>query len=199
MSYASISVRHNFPDIAAKLDSLPENIGHKAMVRAMNKTIDQGKTEMARSISREFRIAVGKAKERLAVRKAYIKGGTLHFSAELLAGNKAKGRSMNLINFVGAKPSPRRTKKGTAKQLPFQIKRGGGKKTITGAFVGNKGRTVFIRTGKDRLPIRALNTIDVPQMFNTKRINSVVRTVMLQKFSANFARELRSVLGGWKR
>lgn len=200
---STINVRHNFPAIAAKLDRLPAEVGNKAMVRSLNKTIDQGKTEMARGISREFRLTVGKAKERLAVRKAYAKGGVLHFQAELLATSKSKGRSMNIIAFVENRTTlaeqRRRVKKGMGNQVHFQIKRTGGKKVIPGAFIGNKGRTVFIREGKSRLPIKGVNTIDIPQMFNTKRINTIVRQVMLQKFGANFKRELRSVLGGWAR
>ncbi len=203
MSYSTINVRTNFPDIAARMDRLPKEIGDKALVRSMNKTIDQGKTEMARGISREFRLTVAKAKERLAVRKAYAKGGVLHFQAELLATSKAKGRSMNIIAFVENKTTlgqaRKRAKAGTLNQLHFQIKRSGGKKIIPGAFIGNKGRTVFIREGKGRLPIKAVNTIDIPQMFNTKRINIVVRKVMLNRLGANFKRELRSVLGGWAR
>jgi len=34
-------------------------------------------------------------------------------------------------------------------------------------------------------------------MFNTKRINQVVRQVMTDRFSANFQRELRTVLKGF--
>jgi site-specific recombinase XerC len=62
-----------------------------------------------------------------------------------------------------------------------------------------QGRTVFIRVGDERKPIAAVNTIGVAAMFNTRRINSVVRQVMLQKFQANFDRELRVVLQGWAR
>ena len=89
------------------------------------------------------------------------------------------------------------TKVRQALELRFQIKRGGGKKMIKGAFIGNKGRTVFIREGKERTPIRALSTIDVPQMFNAQRINAPVRKVMIERFPAAFKRELRSVLQGW--
>ena len=202
MSYSTINVRTNFPEIAAKLDQLPENIGHKALVRAMNKTVEQGRSEMARKISREFMVTQAKARERLSIERAYVKGGTLHFQATLRAGwRHPKGRSMNLIHFVEKNTTlaqaRKRAKAGTLNQLHFQIKRSGGKKVIKGAFVGNKGRTVFIREGKSRLPIKAVNTIDIPQMFNTKRINTVVRQVMLNRLGANFKRELRSVLGGW--
>jgi len=93
----------------------------------------------------------------------------------------------------------RRSRRGTMNQLHFQIKRAGGKKMIKGAFIGNKGRTVFIREGRERLPIKALATIDVPQMFNARRINSIVRAVMLKRFETNFRRELRAVLKGFAR
>ncbi|MBI4997842.1 MAG: phage tail protein [Rhodocyclales bacterium] len=203
MSGNVISIRNNFPKVAAQLDRLGADVGNKAMVRALNKTVDQGKTEMARVISREFNLSVGKAKDRLAVKRASAKGGALRFEAVLEATKRGKGRSMNLIAFVESKVTPtegrRRAKDGTQSQLRFQIKRAGGKKMIKGAFIGNDGRTVFIREGKARLPIKALNTIDVPQMFNTKKLNALVREVMLKRFDANFKRELRSVLQGYIR
>lgn len=198
----TISIRNNFPEIAAKLDRLARDVGDKAMVRALNKTIDQGKTQMARQISSEFRVSVGTVKERLKVYRASNRGGVMRFSAMLEATRKGKGRSMNLIAFVTkgkvSKASAKRNG-GTdlAGQLQFQIKRGGGKKSIKGAFIGNMGRTVFIREGKDRLPIKALNTIDIGQMFNTRRVNKVVKQVMLDKFPAHFERELRAVLKGF--
>lgn len=194
MSYSTISIRNNFPEVAAKLDILGRNIGDKALVRALNKTIDQGKTQMARQISQEFRVSVGTVKERLKVIKASRKGNW-HFTATLQATSKAKGRSMNLIAFVTrgkvSKAAAKRSgRTDLAGQLQFQIKRGGGRKAIKGAFIGNLGRTVFIRTGKERLPIKALNTIDIGQMFNTRRVNKVVKQVMLDKFPANFKHEV---------
>lgn len=215
MSANTISMRHNFPAVAAKLDQVAGDIGNKAMVRALNTTIDQGKTQMARSISQEFRITVGKTKERLAVRKASAKSDALRFEAVLEASRRGQGRSMNLIAFVERQVTLAQARKrmkagegGTqtlrsggsiqkALQIRFQVKRSGGAKVIPGAFIGNKGRTLFIRQGKDRTPIQALNTIDVPQMFNTKRINGAVRKVMLERFEANFNRELRGVLKGY--
>jgi hypothetical protein len=210
-----ISMRTNFPEVGAALDRLGEDIGNKALVRAINVTVDQGKPAMAKQISAEFRVRSSDVKQRLTVVKAVARGGVLRFEASLAASNRGKGRSMNLIAFVdqvvtlaqarkrmaagegGVQTLRRGGQVQKALQLKFQIKRSGGKKTIPGAFIGNKGRTVFIRQGKGRLPIKALNTIDVPQMFNAKRINSVVRNVMLQRFPANFRRELRGVLGGF--
>lgn len=204
MSGATINIRNNFPDVAAKLNRLADDVGNKAMVRALNATVEQGKIQMARQISQEFRISVSAAKDRLAVRRASVRGGLLRFQAFLEATRKGKGRSMNLRPFVtGGRVSRASAKRqgntALAGQLQLQIKRGGGRKVIPGAFIGNDERTLFIRTGKARLPIKALNTIDVPQMFNTKRINSVVVDVMLKRFDANFNRELRAVLKGFAR
>lgn len=197
----TIKMRHNFPEVAKKLDQLGQKVGDKALVRALNATVEQGKPEMARRISQEFMMTSAQVKDRLAVQRASARGGALRFQASLEATRRGKGRSMNLIAFVEKKVTlaegRRRAKAGTQNQFQFQIKRTGGKKMIKGAFIANNGRTVFIRTGKARLPIKALNTIDVGQMFNTKRINSVVRTVMLKRFEANFNRELRSVLKGY--
>lgn len=201
MTSNKISMRTNFPAVAANLNKVADDIGNKAMVRALNTTIEQGKTQMARQISQEFRITVGKAKDRLAVHRASAKGGVLRFEATLEATRRGQGRSMNLIVFVENKTTlaqaRKRAKQGTQSQVHFQVKRAGGKKIIPGAFIGNKGRTLFIREGKERKPIRALNTIDVPSMFNTKRINTVVRKVMLDRFEQNFNRELRVVMKGY--
>lgn len=199
---AAISVRHNFPEIAKQLDRLADDVGNKAIVRALNNTVDQGKVQMAKQISQEFRISSSKVKERLKVSKARSWGRTFNFQAALEATTRSKGRSLNLIAFVtkgrvGKAAAKRLGRSELAGQIQFQIKRGSGKKVIPGAFIANKGRTVFIREGKSRMPIRAVNTIDVPQMFNAKRINSVVRKVMLEKFPPNFQRELRAILRGF--
>jgi len=85
---------------------------------------------------------------------------------------------MNLIHFLEKKVTlaegRRRKKSGTQNQLRFKIKRVGGLKTIKGAFVGNKGRTIFKRSGKGRLPIEGVQTIGVRAMFSTKKINNRV-------------------------
>lgn len=195
-----ISIRNNFPKVAAQLDRMAKDVGDKAMVRALNETARQGRTAMARQISKEFRVKVGQAKDRLDVDYAKAKGGGIRFSASLRATRATKGRGMNLIHFVvGGEPA--RSKKGNLAQLKFQIKRAGGRKSIKGAFVAvnrkTGGKAVFIREGKSRMPIKTLTTVDIPQMFNTRRVNSVIRTVMQQRFEINFQRQLRAVLKGF--
>lgn len=202
-----LSLRTNFPAVARQMEKLPDDVANRAMGRALNKTVDQGKAEMARTIAAEYKVTVGQAKRRLTVSYARFKG-QLRLTASLQA-TRPDGlfgtdgpRGMNLIHFL-AGGIPKRTKKGRMRQANFQIKRGGGRKQIPGAFVATNRRTggtaVFIRQGKDRMPIETKTTIDIPQMFNTRRINTVVRKVLLERFGANFDRELRVVLKGFAR
>jgi hypothetical protein len=67
---------------------------------------------------------------------------------------------------------------------------------LRSGFMGNKGRTAFERVGAKRLPIKPLQTIDVPQMFNTRRINLRVRKRIEQELPELMRRELRFLLQG---
>ena len=136
-------------------------------------------------------------RQRLAIKRASFKMGRFSISGELIGGGGRK-RSANLIAFVGktqvATGGGRRRKDGTRAQLTFQVRKAGGKKTITGAFIGNKGRTVFIRTGNARLPIKPVQTIDVADMFNQRRINARVIGAIRERFPVIFAREAKFAL-----
>lgn len=198
----TINIRHNFPEVSAQLDRLAKDVGDKAMRSALNATVRQGNTAMARQISKEFRVTVKQAKDRLVVDYARNKGNLelkVSLSATRPVGFDGSQRGMNIIHFVTRLPT--RRKNGKLGQLMFQIKRTGGQKYYKGAFVATNrktgGRSVFVRLDKARLPIAALTTIDVPIMFNTRRINSVVRQIMLDRFKINFRRQLRAVTKGF--
>jgi len=204
------NVKTNFPSVQRQLDRLQKDVAQHATVRAVNRTIDLGKTEAVRSIAREYAVTSAYVRERLAIRKASFRQGQFGISAELAAsGKKRGGRSANLIAFVekavtfaaarkrmaGGEGGTYKLRNGgqvaKALELRFKIKRGAPAKTIKGAFIGNNGRTVFIREGKERLPIKALATVDVPSMFNARRVNKVIVTKMLARFPDVFAREVK--------
>lgn len=175
-----VSIQTNFPQVQARLDSLRKDIAEKALVRSVNRTMDIAKTAMSREIRQEFVLPAAKVSAALQVRRARFRAGLFGVEATLESPSK-KGRSLNLMNF-NAKKVP--------KGVTFKIKRGGPRQLIPGAFIANGGRTVFIRTGKQRLPIKALQTIDVAQMFNTQRINARVVKTMEDRFPQVFEREV---------
>jgi hypothetical protein len=187
-----LSITTNFPDVQRQLERLRQDIAGKASASAVNKTIEQARTDMSREIRAEFNLQASEVRQQLRIKRAYFKAGNLTIEAALIGG-RPKGRALNLIRFVTNKGRlAKRKGKGskTSPGLMVQIKRTGGKKALgPNAFIGNAGRTVFQRTGDKRLPIKPLRTIDVAQMFNTKRINEAVVRKVREKFPALFARE----------
>lgn len=189
-----INIKTNFPDVQRMLTDMHKDVANKALASAMNKTVAQAKTAMSREIRAEFNMSASKVGEALVVNRARAVSGRVHLEASLESPRK-RGRSLNLINFmersVSMAQARKRGKAGTLKRLFVQIKKSGGKKALGSAFIGNKGRTVFVRTGKARLPIKALQTIDVAGMFNTKRVNAKVLAMIEAKFPELFANEAK--------
>jgi hypothetical protein len=181
----TIVVKHNFPEVQRMLDQLQRDVAEQAMARAINRTLDQAKTRMIRAITAEFNIKASVVRESLRVRGASRKVGLYRIEG-FLESPSQRGRSRNLIHFAA---------KQTSVGVQVQIKRVGPKKVIPHAFIARKdnqyGGTVFIRSGKSRLPIEAVQTIDVGQMFNARRVNDLVVAFMQDKFLEVFEREAR--------
>lgn len=180
-----ISIQTNFPEVDAALVGLRKDIADQVTARALNRTAQNAQTAMTREIRNEFNLTTSKIREKLFIKRA-VRGASLNLSAELYSQAAGKRRAVNIINFAA-----RETKAG----LTAKIKRSGGRVLVSSVgFIGNKGRTAFKRVGKGRLPIAPLQTVDVPQMFNTKRIQQRVFALIKQKFPENFAREMNYAL-----
>lgn len=175
------SIKTNFPDVQRALNILQKEVAGKAVASALNKVTAQAKTAMSREIRAEFVLPAAKVNQALRVNRARVASGRFSLEASLESPSK-RGRSLNLANFA-----PLRRGQGVS----VKIKRGGARKVIKGAFLINGGKTLMIRTGQKRLPIKALQTIDVAQMFNTKRINAKVVRLIEQRFPTIFEIEAR--------
>lgn len=191
-----IDIRHNFKDVQKSLDNMQAEVRDRALASAVNKTVDQAKTQMIRQITAEYMVSAAYVRERLKVKRASFRQGQFLIQAVLDgSGNKP---SANIIAFIEKSVSmaqaKKRQKAGTLKQLFVKVKRGGPTKPLGPAFIGNKGRTVFVREGKDRLPIKPVQTINIRQMFNQRKINATVVRMMTEKFPELFAREAKFFL-----
>lgn len=186
-----ITVTHNFPAVQRQLDAMQAELRDKVTVRAVNRTIEIARTAASKEIRQEFAVSASYVRERLYVRKAALRAARFTIEAELTASGKFRGqRAANVIAF-GARQ--------VAKGVSVKIKRKGSRKVITGAFIANKGRTVFVRTGQKRLPIEPVQTIDVPQMFNAKRINAALLKTIDQRFPQVFEREAKFAIDRFNR
>ena len=176
-----LSIKTNFPEVQRQLQQLQEDVAKQATARALNATVAQAKTAMSREIRAEFVIPAAKVNEALRINRARASNGAYSMEASLESPSK-RGRSLNLSNFQARQ---------TAKGVTFKVSRGGPRKLIPGSFLINGGKTVMIREGKKRLPIKALQTIGVASMFNTKRINAKVVQLVNERFPVIFAREAK--------
>jgi hypothetical protein len=181
----TITMKDNFPDVERQLKQLHADVRLPATVRAVNATLNQGKTRMVRAITAAYNVTATVVRDGLRVRGASRKAGQFAIEGYLESPTK-RGRSRNLIHFKA---------KQTAKGVQVQIKRGGPKTVIRGAFIANKdnkfGGVVLIRQGKARLPIVARQTIDTQQMFNARKVNDLVLRFVKDKFPEIFAREAK--------
>lgn len=191
-----LSIATNFPEVERRLEQLRADIADTVRVRAVNRTMEQARTAMSREIRQDYAVSASYVRERLWITRAVMRGGRFAVEATLTASGAYRGkRAANVIAF-GA----REVKAGVS----VLIRRGSGRKVIAGAFIGNKGRTVFARVPGTAMASRAkyrgtrhaekinpVQTIDVPQMFNARRVNRAVVRVIEERFPEVFEREAR--------
>ena len=194
-----INIRTDFKGIEKKLDSLSAELQVKVIPAALNKVAAKANTEMTRAIGSEFNLKASEIRGALKLRRAERKLEKWFATLEPISTSR-RGGSLNMIRFLEKKVSLTearlRKKNGTQNQLQFQVLKQGGKKTITGAFIANNGRTVFVRTSKDRLPIRAVQTIGIGQMFNTKRVQSRVIERINRELPVEIERAITAAMNG---
>jgi minor tail protein Z (GPZ) len=196
----TINVQADVKPVQDYLNRLKAGLGDRVVVSALNKTVEQGKTQMQRAIAAEYNVKVSDIREKLGLERARKAGQK--FTATL-SGNPfgLRKRSLNLVRFLVAgatRTATRRrgtagTKQGRiAAELRFRIRRAGGVIGIPGTFIlPVKGNPVFIRIGKGRSAIEPAQVIGIPQMFNARKINDPVRQSMEQKFGEIFAHEFK--------
>ena len=186
------------------LDKLPQELRDKAIRPALNKVAEKARAEINRAIPQEFAVKASEVRNAVSIRKA--RGDKLEAVISIFGSSRRLGRSLNMIHFLSAVQAAgqafkvrgrKLTKADRAaiqQQLGFLIKKGGGIKKIEGAFIGNKGRTVFIREGKGRLPIKPVQVIGFGQMFASKRISQRVMQKINDDLSVEVDRAINMLI-----
>lgn len=191
-------------EVQANLARIPREMQAKVMQPAINKVADKARAEIARAIPEEYAVKASEVRQSVSLRRA--QGGNLQAVIDVFGSKSRRGRSANLVRFLaavqaagqafkarGAKAS-KRDLAALDQQLGFLIKKSGGIKKIEGAFIGNKGRTIFRRTGKGRLPIEPVQVIGFSQMFNSRKINRRVMDKIRAELPVEIDRALKMVL-----
>lgn len=183
----TVNVRSDAKRMVASLEAGTKANVNKATIRALNRAIDTAQTIANRKIRERYNVKAG------AVRKAFKKKRAHGKQAYVVAELKIRGTRIPLIEF-GANWT-RKMKPGAS----VKVLKDGGRKRIAGAFIGVHGslgqRHVFMRTTKDRYPIKILRSVSVPQQFVHKQVIEAVNKATRETFSKNFEQQLRFLSG----
>lgn len=191
----TLTLKTDFRDVGRVLNAVSGRDRDRAAAMALNATAAKARTTATRTIAAKYTIKQTDVRSRVRV---------LHASASrLIAAIEAEParrgrRSVNVIAFA-----PREDPRG----VTVMIRRGMPRNLIRGAFIANQGRTVFTRIPdttmasrssskgrRHREQIRGVSTIDLGQMFNSRRINDAVMTRIRSELSTEAERAVRRVL-----
>ena len=171
----------------------------KALVMGINKTAAKGKTEVKRAVSSVFVIKQKDVAPRIRIRRA----SAGRFEAVIDPfGLKKRGRALHLSQFIVGNKERYLRKKGVSPKnqrgIKVRVKRGGAAKTVAGAFLIRSKRSgklmMMQREGKAQYPIRSLHTIDVPEMFGSRRVSQRVTSCIRRALPIEMERALAHVV-----
>ena len=162
--------------------------GNKALARALNRAVDAGVTQAARSVSSEYYVQNQKVKKTIKTKKANANS--------LTAGFISAGNAIPLINF---KTNPKRVPAKKPKiLLQAGVLRSGGLGSIKNAFV-NKTKSgkihVLQRTTNSSYPIKVLYGLSIPQMVGSKKIGEKIEDRAVEILDSRVQHEIDRLLG----
>ena len=170
----SVSVKSNFKQLTRGLNRLERKVIPAAANSALNKSGRKVKTLITRNLSKEMGLKQKDIKNEIKVRKSNFRTLSVLITAT--------GRRLNIIRYK-------------AKQLKKALTAkpwGKARKWRTG-FIGNKGRTAFIRLQNNK--IKALSGPGIASEFVRRRAIKLMKTIGGDEFLKQFSRELKRRLG----
>lgn len=191
-------------EVRRKLDRVRRDIQPRVLQPAINKVAEKARAEINRAIPQHYAVKSNEVRNAVELRKA--RSGNLEAVITVFGSAKKRGRSLNLIHFLAAVQAAGQAMKtrgakgkkselaALQKQLGFLIRKGGGLKKIQGAFLGNKGRTIFARVGDARLPIKPLQVIGFSQMFKSRKIERRVMDKIAAEMPVEIDRAIARLL-----
>ena len=170
-----VSVQDNLKSAVARLEVRSRKLVDDAAVRALNRTAGTVRTHAVREIRKRYRIAAGVVRGQMRI----VRANRGRLTAEVIA----TGRRIPLIHF-----SARQTAKGVTVRVTAE------RKLVRHAFIATMpgGHTgVFARKGRERLPIKEIFSLSLPQAFTQKQIIESLKAIARERFNIEFTRELK--------
>lgn len=172
----------DFSRVAVELSTIPKQIP-KAASSALNRTMNFTATQMNREVRKEYTI---KAKDvRKTIKKYGARPSNLHAYVE------STGHTLSLTHF---QHKPRKPPK-RPKVPQVKIKKSSGYKavkTTPKAFVQtmNNATNIWKRKGPQRLPVKMLRTLSIPQMISNEEIMKNIQKAAQDKLEERIGHEI---------
>jgi hypothetical protein len=167
----SISVEVDIRKAVEMLNALERELVPRAASAALNRVAVSARAVAVQEIARVTGLTQAEVRQHLDIRTANRN--------YLAASISAKPWSPNIIRFAA-----RQTKAGVS-AAPWRNRR-----THKGTFIGNQGRTVFVRTSRNRLPIKAVHGPNVPREFMQGYALAAMQAKVAERFALEFERAL---------
>jgi hypothetical protein len=178
-----VNIKSDMDRIAQEVNAEREQIS-KAAARALNSASRGYITDAGRELRKRYPLL--KLKD---VRPLFV---VTQFASKdvLQAVITVRGKALSLVRFVVGQ----NTKQG---QGGVYVSVKGGRKFIPHAWVqtlkkknGDDYQVIFIREGKNRLPIKVLKTINIPNALNVAEVYDVLEQQIYGRVNNEFERQL---------
>lgn len=178
-----LSVKMDVKRLTKHLRGVQREAIPRATARALNTTARQVQSQAVKALSKKTGLKQKDIRVAMSRKKASWRN--------LLSAVIATGRAVNLIRFV---TPAKRHSRAFLKRDGVIAKAWGKKKLYKGTFIGNRGRTVFARKGKERLPIKAIHGPSIPREMARPVIDRLLKKTIRKKFPINFERDMKFYL-----
>lgn len=148
---------------------------HKAVSRALNRTMDGVKTEISRQVPKEYEIKISDVKKTIRIDKATPE--------RLMVRLVSSGPVIGLQHFRFA---PKAVRPRPVRGIRVRVLKSSKLETVDGAFITDSMQGIYKRKGNDRLPIERKYGPAAPSMI----MSSVDRNKLDQKAGERFIKEL---------
>lgn len=184
MNDLRLDVRSDIDRVVAEFSAAASGALPKAIYRAINRAVDKMATETSREVRKVYNLKDRAVKA--AMKKRYANAATL------LGTLRLEGARVPLIEFDAR----------WSRRMPgasVRIKVAGGRKTFAGSFIARDPRsgqpTVYVRKGKERVPLKNLRSISIPQAVSTQAVRDAVQVLAAQSFETDLRQQLTFLLG----
>ena len=160
-------------------------VWYKAQKRTMTEMGRKFRTRVVKDVRKVYNVKAKTLKKHIKEHISKASSSSIEWRFSIT------GRPVNLIHF-GARQ--------TSKGVSVKVKKGSGRRVIKSAFIAHDNgshKRVFMRKGKERMPIEAKSTLSYPQMFNKEIIDKAMKEVE-ENYDKEFKHNLDYYLGRLK-